>query len=177
MHEEWFDVVDEHDRVLRQAPRSLVHAHRWLHRAVHVFVFNPQGRLFVQLRSPWKDEYPWRYTSSASGHVLAGEAYEQAAQRELQEELGLNLKLRFCHRFAAAPETSYEHTALYRVETWETPCCDPQEIVLGVFVDVDRLWQWMRMHPDDFTPCFRTVFSWFYLEGADQSQGGQEDLP
>ena len=51
MTEELFDVVDQQDRVLHQAPRSLVHASRWLHRASHIFVFNTRGELLEGGRS------------------------------------------------------------------------------------------------------------------------------
>src|SRR5690349_15619810 len=43
MPEEIFDVVDEHDHVIGQAPRSQVHAQGLLHRAASIFVFNSPG--------------------------------------------------------------------------------------------------------------------------------------
>ena len=48
--EEIFDVTDEHDNVIGQAPRSEVHARGLLHRAVHIFVFNTAGQLLLQMR-------------------------------------------------------------------------------------------------------------------------------
>lgn len=84
--EEIFDVCDEHDRVIGQAPRSVVHAQGLLHRAVHVFVFNSAGELLLQMRSRHKDEAPLQFTSSASGHLGAGETYEAAAPRELDRK-------------------------------------------------------------------------------------------
>jgi isopentenyldiphosphate isomerase len=45
MSEEIFDVVNERDEVVGQAPRSEVHAKKLLHRAVHVLVFNARGQL------------------------------------------------------------------------------------------------------------------------------------
>ena len=93
MPEEMFDVVDEQDRVLRQAPRSVVHAKHWLHRASHIFVFNSKDELLVHRRSATKDECPLLCTSSASGHLAAGEDYSTAAVRELEEELGLKVAL------------------------------------------------------------------------------------
>ena len=58
MAEEFFDVVDERDRVIGRAPRSEVHARGWLHRAVHIFVFNSRGELLVQRRSAAMDMFP-----------------------------------------------------------------------------------------------------------------------
>ena len=86
---ELFDVVDEHDQVLRQEPRAEVHRQRMLHRAVHVLVFNSRGEVYLQRRSATKDTYPNRWTTSCSGHVDAGEDYDKAVVRELVEELGI----------------------------------------------------------------------------------------
>ncbi|HVU38173.1 MAG TPA: NUDIX domain-containing protein [Opitutales bacterium] len=84
-----FDVVDEHDQVVRQEARAEVHRQRLRHRAVHVLVFNAGGAVYLQRRSAQKDTYPLRWTTSCSGHVDAGEDYDTAVVRELGEELGI----------------------------------------------------------------------------------------
>ena len=71
-----FDVVDMEDNVLRQAPRAVVHREKLLHRAVHVFVFNQAGQLYLQRRSMTKDTAPGKWVSSCSGHVDTGEDYD-----------------------------------------------------------------------------------------------------
>ena len=159
--EELFDVCDEHDRVLRQAPRSQVHANKWLHRAVHVFVFNPRGELLLQLRSKHKDEYPLMYTSSASGHLSAGEDYDTCAPRELGEELGLSAPLERLHKFAAGPETSYEHTVLYRTTAEEPPRIDPAEVFEVSWHAPAEVQAMIARDPERFTPCFCTLFDWY----------------
>ena len=104
MPEELFDIVDEHDRVLGKMPRSEVHRRKLLHRAVSIFVFDSRGRLLLQQRSAAKDEYPLCYTSSASGHVTAGETYDETAPRELAEELGLTSPVERLAKFPAGPD-------------------------------------------------------------------------
>src|SRR6266542_4522429 len=91
MADEYFDVVNERDEPVRRALRSEVHANAWLHRAVHVLVFDDHCRLFLQKRSMKKDTCPGLWDSSCSGHLDAGEDYDAAAIRELQEELGLSV--------------------------------------------------------------------------------------
>ena len=86
--DELFDIVDHDDRVIGQAPRREVHARHLLHRATHVLVHDPNGRLFLQRRSMAKDTFPGCWDSSCSGHLDAGEDYPAAARRELGEELG-----------------------------------------------------------------------------------------
>lgn len=86
---EYFDVVDIFDRVVGLAPRHYIHANKLFHRAVHIFVFNSNGELFLQKRSMDKDSAPGKWVSSCSGHVDSGEYYYDAAVRELGEEIGL----------------------------------------------------------------------------------------
>lgn len=162
MAEEEFDVVDVDDRVIGQAPRSVVHASRWLHRAVHIFVFNTQGELLVHRRSATKDECPRLHTSSASGHLSAGEDYEPAAVRELQEELGLTVPLEWLQKFPAGAATSYEFSGLYRAVTDTEPVFDPGEIESGAYYPLDRIAAWVERVPHEFTPCFRTLFTWYW---------------
>ena len=68
MIEEIFDVVDDRDQIIGTATRSDVHARKLRHRAVHVFLFNLKGELFIQKRAATKDSFPRCYDSSASGH-------------------------------------------------------------------------------------------------------------
>ena len=161
--EEIFDVCDENDRVIGQAPRSAVHAQKMLHRAVHVFVFNTRDELLLQRRSASKDEFPLTLTSSASGHLSAGEAYDQAAVRELHEEIGLTGELEELASFPASPETSYEHTRLFRLVSNDTPRPDPGEILALETVTLAEAEMRLASNPDDFSPPLRVLLKW-YLE-------------
>ena len=174
MSEEMFDVVDQQDRVLFQSPRSVVHANRWLHRAVHIFVFNSRGELLIHRRSATKDEAPLKCTSSASGHLSAGEDYATAAVRELEEELGLKASVEFLGIFPAnGAETSYEHSGLYRTTTDETPVFDPEEILSGEFRSLAEIESMIARDPDDFTYCFRSLFRWYIERSA--NPGGTDN--
>lgn len=167
MSEEMFDVVDQDDLVLFQAPRSVVHANHWLHRAVHIFVFNSRGELLIHRRSATKDEAPLKCTSSASGHLSAGEDYASAATRELEEELGLKADVEFLGRFpAAGAATSFEHSGLYKATTDAAPVFDPDEILSGEFRSISEIKSLVARNPDDFTACFRALFQW-YLDRFD----------
>lgn len=87
--DELLDIVDEHDRVVRQARRAEAYAHRLRHRCAFVLVRNPAGEIFVHRRTAEKLVFPSRYDMFVGGVVGAGESYDEAALREAQEELGV----------------------------------------------------------------------------------------
>jgi isopentenyl-diphosphate delta-isomerase len=152
--QEMFDICDAEDRVIGQATRGEVHALGLLHRAVHIWVYDSSGRLLVHRRSKHKDEYPLRYTSSASGHLSTGEDYATAAVRELEEELGLKGVPEFVLKLPASPETAREHTALYRIVSDETPSPDPTEIESIAYWTPTELSDRISHLPNDFSPPF-----------------------
>jgi isopentenyldiphosphate isomerase len=142
-------------------PRSQAHAEKLLHRAVHIFVFKTTGEMLIHLRSPDKDEQPNTWTSSASGHLSAGEDYTETAHRELQEEVGLAGDLEFLHKFAACAETSFEFTGLYRLITDDEPTLDPVEITRGEYVTLDELQKRIKANREMFSSAFLVLFEWY----------------
>jgi len=164
MTEELFDIVDDQDQVIGQMPRSQVHAEQRLHRAVHIFVFKTTGEMLIHLRSPDKDEQPNTWTSSASGHLSAGEDYAETAPRELQEEIGLAGELEFLYKFDACSETSFEFTKLYRLISDDEPTFDPVEITRGEYVTLDELQHRIKTERETFSTAFLVLFEWYCLE-------------
>jgi 8-oxo-dGTP pyrophosphatase MutT (NUDIX family) len=87
------------------------------------------------------------YDVFAGGVVGHGEPYEQAARRELAEELGIEgpePRLLFSHRYEGPAERSW--TVVYEVE-WNGPIVQqPAEVAWGAFLPlgevVARLDQW-----------------------------------
>ena len=60
---------------------------------VVIIVQNSSGQLFVHQRNADKKMFPSLYGLGAGGHVEPGETPNQAASRELQEELDINIKV------------------------------------------------------------------------------------
>lgn len=88
--DEWFDIVTEKGNVVGRAPRTLVHGNpKLLHPVVHVHVFNSKGWLWLQKRAAHKNIQPGKWDTAVGGHISSGETVQQALQREVQEELGI----------------------------------------------------------------------------------------
>ncbi len=90
MNNEWFDLITEEGTVIGRALREVCHTNPGLlHQAVHVWVFHPDGSLFLQKRAATKDLQPGKWDTSVGGHLAVGESNEQGARREMSEELGI----------------------------------------------------------------------------------------
>jgi 16S rRNA (adenine1518-N6/adenine1519-N6)-dimethyltransferase len=147
-------VVDEMDRILRYAYRSQVHGDNLRHRAVHILIFNDAGEVYLQKRSRWKDRHPLLWDSSAAGHVRAGEGYDEAAQRELQEELGINVPLEKVLKLSASIRTGQEFIWLYRGQLQGDLRPNRSEIEAGAFFTPAVVDGWIAARPKDFPPGF-----------------------
>lgn len=81
-------IVDENNLIVDAVPRTVMRTQNLPHRACYILVFNSQQKIFLQKRTQSKDVYPGYYDIATGGVVLAGETYEESAERELAEEIG-----------------------------------------------------------------------------------------
>jgi len=166
--EEIFDVVNDRDEVIGQAPRAQVHARSLNHRAVHVLIWNARGDIFLQKRSMQKDCSPGAWDSSASGHLDRGEAYDACAIREVREELGIQLPgtPERLFKIDAGPDTGFEFCWVYRA-THEGPfTLHPDEIETGAWFSADRVDAWTAERPNEFAGAFLSIWREWRSQGA-----------
>ena len=158
---ERFPVVDEKDQVLRIAPRGEVHGNNLRHRAVHLFIFNRQGELFLQKRSRWKDRHPLLWDSSAAGHVEEAEDYDETAARELEEELGVTASLARVAKLPCSTRSGWEFIWLYQGQHDGPFQLARAEIEHGEFFPVEVVRRWVAARPADFAPGFMECWEAF----------------
>jgi isopentenyldiphosphate isomerase len=143
-------VVDENNRVVGAAPRAAMRARRLLHRAVYVLVFAADGRLYVQQRTMTKDIYPGRLDPAAGGVVLADESYEDAASRELAEEMGIEgVALTPVDEFYFEDQWSRVWGRIFEC-VYDGPLrLQPEEVAAVTLMHPDEA---LELAPDRFTP-------------------------
>ena len=83
---EYLDIYDENGKFLGTEERGIVHSKGLWHKTVHCWLYDRDGNVFFQRRS----DRGTLYTTS-SGHLSAGESVTEAFQREIKEEIGLDI--------------------------------------------------------------------------------------
>lgn len=166
---EIFQLVDEEGAPIGSAPRSRCHGDpRLIHLVVHLHVFDPAGRLFLQKRAASKDTNPGRWDTSVGGHVHYGESIVDALTREAREELGIDAAAAsFLYGYLFRGPIESEYALCYSL-TWPGPVTpDMEEIETGRFYstgEIDAL-----VGRETLTPLFE--HEWPLLKGALQLGG------
>jgi 16S rRNA (adenine1518-N6/adenine1519-N6)-dimethyltransferase len=167
---ERFSVVDENDRKIGTASRLEVHENNFRHRAVHILIFNHAGEILLQKRSFWKDRHPLLWDSSAAGHVEANEDYDEAAGRELVEELGASARLDRIGKLPASEKTGQEFIMVYHGEH-DGPFNFPWEEIRAVeFFPTETVDRWLANKPENFAPGFMECWKLFRTQSSQLPQ-------
>ena len=128
-----------------------------MHAVVHVIVTNAAGEILLQKRAATKDVAPDKWDTSVGGHVAPGEQPEDAARREMQEELGVRpTKLTPAYGYAVRTPNESEYTRSF-VCTHEGPFYPNPDEVTEVRFDSCKEIE-ARLGKGDFTPHFEEEY-------------------
>ena len=84
-------LVDQENNPIGSTTRREMRTNHLLHRSTFIYVLNPEGKLYVQMRTDTKDVYPSYYDPATGGVISASDPSDEiSARRELQEELGIH---------------------------------------------------------------------------------------
>lgn len=155
---EHFDLVDASDQVIGTTDKATAHSLGQWHRIAVVYVFAPDGQLYVQhhKKSGLLDH-------SVGGHVRKGESYDDAAKREAAEELGVTSPLQHLANYSA-DESLWKGSVMRHVHglyectppsSWHfQPNDEVEELRL---MTIDEIITGINAKPKSFTPGF--IFS------------------
>ncbi len=168
--------VDSADRELGHAAKSECHdGAGTLHRAFSVFLFNPGGQVLLQQRAAGKRLWPSFWSNSCCSHPRMGEEIEDAANRRLQQELGLHASLSFLYKFEYAAVykdlgSEHELCSVFVGVTDAQPQVNDNEIAAWRWVSSQELTQQLQSDAQSYTP-------WLQLEWQRLQQDFKSALP
>lgn len=161
MDDHYIDVVNDKDEVIGRELRSAKKEKGFISRVVAVYLRDSQGRLLLCKRASHKQDDPGAYDASAVGTVNAGEGYEEAAQRELMEELGISCSLQMLGKFyleIGGSENRRKHfCGLFLGESDAQPKLN-DELVEFQRLKPEEIDEELRTSPEKFTPGLRHEF-------------------
>jgi 8-oxo-dGTP pyrophosphatase MutT (NUDIX family) len=131
--------VDEHDRVLGVVERDEAVRENWPHRIAATICVDRDGRILVLRRAETLSRFPGHYDVMVGGAVDVGESYEEAAVRELAEELGVRVPVRFMFKFLCREGISPIWLGVHEAVVSEALVPDPGEIAWQDWLTVAEL--------------------------------------
>ena len=157
MNDEFFDLIDDSTgAVIGRATRRECHGDpKLIHRSVRIIVYHPDGRsILLQKRSAAKDIFPGRWDMAVGGHVDSGETPDQAAVREMGEELGMpsDIPLKKLFQLKVRNEIESENVQEYSAVYGGPFQIQKSELDEIRFFSFDELKDLLANDPERFTP-------------------------
>jgi isopentenyldiphosphate isomerase len=152
---ELFDRVNERDEVIGVTDKLTSHREGHIHRIVEVYVFAPDGRMYMQLHKK-----SGMLDTTVGGHVAQSESYDIAAVRETEEEIGLTQPLQPLKTYYGDERIwKGSHTLHYRGMYECTPSSDwkfepNDEVEVVELATLEAIVERMNAEPKQFTPGF-----------------------
>jgi len=135
--------LDDDGLVIGTVTRAEMRRDNLRHRSVSIVVVNRRDELLVHLRAPWKDLWPSRWDLSFGGVVTVGEAWEDAAVRELAEEAGVHVALDYLGEDSYDDTETRELTRVYLARSDGPFQHDDGEVVETAWVALSELSGWL----------------------------------
>lgn len=155
-------LVNEQDKVTGTMDKLQAHREGVLHRAVSVLITNSQGEMLLQQRAPGKYHSPGQWANAACTHPYLDEDPAIAAERRLQQEMGLQAELRPAFTFIYRAELGrglieHELDHVFRGVTDAIPLPDPAEVAAFRWISPELLRQEIEQDEALFAPWFRMI--------------------
>jgi ADP-ribose pyrophosphatase YjhB (NUDIX family) len=150
------DIVDERNNIVGVSDARTAHEQRLLHRVVGL-VFDAEGNLFVQTGNKYG-----KTDLAVGGHVQQGESYEDAARREMCEEIGLDVPIKHVSTFIPENARMAHYWGMFTATApvgWVFK--ETEEVKALETMSIPQIQSLIETDPDAFTHGFLNVMKEF----------------
>ena len=167
MSEEKVILVDKNDNQVGLMPKLEAHEKGVLHRAFSIFIFNSKYELLLQKRAFSKYHSGGLWTNTCCSHPREGEDTLDAANRRLDEEMGIKTSLRKVYDFIYKAEldnqlTEHEFDHVFYGVCDRDPKLNKDEAEDFKWIDMETLNNDIIKNEDNYTVWFKIAFEYFY---------------
>ena len=167
MIEEQVILVDKDDKQVGLMSKLEAHEKGVLHRAFSIFIFNSKYELLLQKRASSKYHSGGLWTNTCCSHPREGEDTLDAANRRLNEEMGIKTSLRKVYDFIYKAEldnqlTEHEFDHVFYGVFDNDPILNKDEAEDFKWVDMETLNNDIIKNEDNYTVWFKIAFEYFY---------------
>lgn len=156
---EFVVLVDEQDNAIGTMEKQQAHVEGVLHRAFSIFIFNSEKKMLLQKRASSKYHCGGLWTNTCCSHPRENETVLDAANRRLEEEMGMSCNLQSIFSFVYKAEfenglTEHEFDHVFFGESNQTPTLNLEEVEDFRYVGMEELQIEINENPAHFTPWF-----------------------
>ena len=160
---EYLDKINEKDEVIDKIPEERQNFIKPSQlRFVKIIIADDENKIIVTKRSSNRKIFPNCYDFSVGGHVNSGESYNEAAYRELKEELGIsNVKLKEIVYFSPFESKSNTFQKVYFLRyNRDITNYDKNGIDRIYYMSIEEIKQLMIKRPDSFKTDYFVVIDY-----------------
>ena len=148
--EETNEVIDREGKTIAIAPRSEVKEKKLRHKTAFIILKNNKNQYFIAQRNSNKKTYPLKWAFGAGGAVMANESFDDAAKRELEEELNLKEEVKYLFDFSFDSEEIHYLARVYETIFDKEIIIDKREYSQGKWASVKEIFEMEKK--GDFCP-------------------------
>tara|TARA_B110000483_G_C18193454_1_gene541980 strand:+ start:986 stop:1498 length:513 start_codon:yes stop_codon:yes gene_type:complete len=156
-------LVNKKDQEIGTMEKMEAHQKGLLHRAFSVFILNSKGEMLIHRRALGKYHSPGLWTNTCCSHPRPNETVLDAANRRLDEEMGMGESLSevvsfvYHHKFDnGLVEHEFDHILTGISDA--LPSINEDEVDSYKYMGIEELEQSMKQNPDDYSIWFKLAY-------------------
>ena len=143
--------VDKKNKVVGLRPLSDFQTGKFIHRSAHLLLFNSKKEVLIHKRSSNKKWYPHLYTYSVSG-IVGNESYEENIKKEMKEELGIKIPVKFLFIYKYSDKLDKSFHALFMGKSNKKITPDRKEIASIRLLSLNELKRDISTNSEKYVP-------------------------